>query len=301
MCIKKLCRVIVVASCCFGLPAVIFLRQMRFELMTIIHNILSAKKSLLEQKRSLLSIDDLKSMPYYHSPCNSVVTSLLEAPLTGVIAEFKRTSPFDPRLDVKEEIGPVVESFDAHGASAAAIWTEETYHRGTLEELQYVRGLVVIPLIRFDYLIDEYEIVESKAFGASAIGLSTSFLSAGRLKELVMFSKRLGLEVLVEVTEKAHMVLVPEEADIILVNSNKIETQTVDPNWLFEALTEMPREKIKIAYSSSENVEQLLKLKQLGYQGFVVGESFLSKENPTLAFVDFINEMKNAIKPRYEQ
>lgn len=260
--------------------------------MNILDNIIATKRIEVEQKKNLLPVEELKNFPYYNSSCNSLVTNLLTEGATGIIAEFKRKSPSKGVINEDIQIGPVVESYDAHGASGISILTDENFFGGSNDDIIYARDIVSAPILRKDFIIDEYQLIESKAIGASVILLIAACLSPKRVQELALFAKRHGLEVLLEIHNEKELQHICTEVDIVGVNNRDLKTFTVDVNRSIELSARIPEDKIKISESGINNVDSIVRLRQYGFRGFLIGENFMKHPDPSIAFADFINTLK---------
>ena len=260
--------------------------------MNILDNIISVKKEEVREKKALVPVSELENFPYFKSACNSLVSQLLVEGSTGIIAEFKRKSPSKGIINDKVEIGPVVESYDAHGAAAISILTDENFFGGSNEDVMYARSIVQVPILRKDFVIDEYQLVEAKAIGASVILLIAACLSPQRVQELALFAKKLGLEVLLEIHDDTELQHICEEVDIVGVNNRDLKTFTVDVQRSIELAEKIPAEKIKISESGISDVDTIIRLMSYGYKGFLIGENFMKQPDPSIAFADFVNQLK---------
>lgn len=264
--------------------------------MNILDNIIAAKKIEIGQKKKLLPVELLKNFPFYKSPCDSLVSNLLAAGATGIIAEFKRKSPSKGIINGDVEIGPVVEAYDAHGACGISILTDENFFGGSNDDILYAREIVSIPILRKDFIIDEYQVVEAKAIGASAILLIAANLTPKRVQELALFAKKINLEVLLEIHSEEELKHICTEVDIVGVNNRDLKSFTVDVNRSIELSHKIPADKLKISESGISDVDTILRLRQYGFKGFLIGETFMKNTNPSIAFADFINDLKAANK-----
>ena len=264
--------------------------------MNILDNIIAAKKMEVEQKKQLLPVEELKTFPHYHSTCNSLVSQLLTEGSTGIIAEFKRKSPSKGVINGNVQIGPVVEAYDAYGASGISILTDENYFGGSNEDIIYARNIVSVPILRKDFIIDEYQVIESKAIGASVILLIAACLTPERVQELALFAKRLSLEVLLEIHNEEELQHICTEVDIVGVNNRNLKTFTVDVNHSIELSDKIPSDKIKISESGISDVDTIVRLRLSGFKGFLIGENFMKYPDPSIAFADFVNHLKAALK-----
>jgi indole-3-glycerol phosphate synthase len=260
--------------------------------MNILDNIIATKKIEVEEKKKLVPVKDLQTFPHFHSACNSLVSELLNENSTGIIAEFKRKSPSKGVINNTVQIGPVVEAYDTHGASGISILTDENYFGGAIDDIIYARNIVRIPILRKDFIIDEYQVIEAKAIGASVILLIAACLTAKRVRELALFAKRLSLEVLLEIHSKDELEHICNEVDIVGVNNRDLKTFTVDINLSLELGELIPGEKIRISESGISNVNSIITLRQAGFKGFLIGEIFMKEPDPAIAFADFVNNLK---------
>jgi indole-3-glycerol phosphate synthase len=260
--------------------------------MNILDNIIATKKIEVEQKKQLVPVEELENYPHFHSTCNSLVSELLNEASTGIIAEFKRRSPSKGAINEAVQIGPVVEAYDIHGASGISILTDENYFGGNNEDIIYARNIVRVPILRKDFIIDEYQLLEAKAIGASVVLLIAACLSPKRVRELALFAKRLSLEVLLEIHNEEELQHISNEVDIVGVNNRDLKTFTVDINRSLELSEQIPEEKIRISESGISNVNSIITLKQAGFKGFLIGENFMRQPDPSIAFADFVNQLK---------
>lgn len=262
--------------------------------MNILDNIIAAKRLEIDQKKQLVPIADLETFPHFQSNCNSLVSQLLVDGATGIIAEFKRKSPSKGTINDHIQIGPVVEAYDTFGASGISILTDENYFGGSNDDVIYAKDIVRVPILRKDFIIDEYQIVEAKAIGASVILLIAACLSVERVKELALFARRLGVEVLLEIHNEEELKHICNEVDMVGVNNRDLKTFTVDVNRSVELGALIPAEKLKISESGISNVNTIVHLQQHGYRGFLMGEVFMKEEDPALAFRKFVDDLKLA-------
>ena len=260
--------------------------------MNILDNIIAVKRGEVREKKELVPVSELENFPYFNSACNSLVSQLLIEGSTGIIAEFKRKSPSKGVINDKVEIGPVVESYDAHGAAGISILTDENFFGGSNEDVLYARSIVQVPILRKDFIIDEYQLIEAKAIGASVILLIAACLSPQRVQELALFARKLGLEVLLEIHDDTELNHICDEVDLVGVNNRDLKTFTVDVQRSIELIEQIPAEKIKISESGITDVDTIIRLMSYGYKGFLIGENFMKQPEPSIAFADFVNQLK---------
>lgn len=259
--------------------------------MNILDKILAAKRIEVEEKKKRVPVDQLKETDQYHSSCNSLVTSLMKTGATGIIAEFKRKSPSKGIINDKADVGYVTEAYQNNGACGISILTDEPFFGGSNEDLKYARTVLNIPVLRKDFIIDEYQLAEAKSIGADVILLIAACLNPGRVKELALLAKKLGLEVLLEIHDKTELQHICDEVDIVGVNNRDLKTFTVDVQRSIELSALIPEGKIKISESGISDPDNILLLRQHGFKGFLIGETFMKEADPALAFSHFVHHL----------
>ncbi len=150
-----------------------------------------------------------------------------------------------------------------------------------------------IPILRKDFIIHEYQLLESRAMGADVILLIAACLTADRVKELASFARSLNLEVLLEIHSEEELQHICGEVDLVGVNNRDLKTFSVDINRSIELSKRIPADKIKIAESGIDDVETIRIFKEAGFKGFLIGEKFMKEENPGEAFQHFVEEMNS--------
>ena len=263
--------------------------------MNILDKIIAQKKIEVEEKKKLIPVSELETFPFFKSECNSLVTRLLDPESTGIIAEFKRKSPSKGIINADVQIAHVVTAYDQY-AAGISILTDEVFFGGSIDDLLYTKELVNVPILRKDFIIDEYQIIEAKAIGASVILLIAACLSPARVQALALFAKQTGLEVLLEIHDEEELQHICEEIDIVGVNNRDLKTFTVDINRSIELAEKIPHGKIKISESGITNADTIIRLKQYGFSGFLIGENFMKQPDPSIAFADFIHVLQTSLK-----
>ena len=259
--------------------------------MNILDEIIESKKNTIKQKKDWYGIKKLESCPYFERETISLVKRLNDNRTTGIIAEFKRRSPSKGIINDKVKLEHVVTAYEANGAAGISVLTDEEFFGGSNDDLMFARELVDCPLLRKDFIIDEYQLIEAKSIGADIILLIAACLTTDEVKRLAKFAKKLKLEVLLEIHNEEELVHICDEVDIVGVNNRDLKTFTVDVNRSIELSEKIPAGKIKISESGITNVETISKLKQHGFKGFLIGENFMKETNVSLAFEKFIEEL----------
>lgn len=259
--------------------------------MNILDLIITDKKIEVNQRKRIFPSAYWESSPLFERKTKSLAKSL-KASNSGIIAEHKRRSPSKQNINSSLSVEKVASGYESAGVCGMSILTDGKYFGGSLDDLTIARAVSDFPLLRKEFIIDEYQIIEAKAFGADAILLIAAILSP---KEILSFSKTaksLGLDVLLEVhnlneLEKSIM----PSIDLIGVNNRNLKTFKVSLETSRSLAEEIPAEFIKVSESGISEVASIKKLKAIGYKGFLVGENFMKTDNPGLAAKDFINQL----------
>jgi indole-3-glycerol phosphate synthase len=212
-----------------------------------------------------------------------------------IIAEIKRASPLNN--DFRENFNPLflVEAYEKGGAKAISVITEEIYFRGSLEYLASIRERTKLPLLRKDFILDPVQIEEAKAFGADAVLLISSILNKEELKELIKYTKKLGLSSLVEVhDEKDLEKALSAGAEIIGINNRNLSTLKVDINQSIKLFSFIPNGIPVIAESGYNSAKELKRIKKLGFKGVLIGTSLVKSPDPEKKLKEFVEEL-NAV------
>jgi len=258
--------------------------------MDILERIVIDKRKEIALKKQLLPHKQLEAMPLFDRRCHSVSQNLLNSP-SGIIAEHKRRSPSRLVINNNHKVWEVAKGYQKAGVSAISVLTDLPYFGGGLEDLQLARASVDVPLLRKDFTIDPYQIIEAKAYGADFILLIAAVLTRSEIKEYSELAQSLGLEVLLEVhnSEELHKSIMPS-LNLIGVNNRNLKTFEVSTQISKDLSQEIPTEFIKISESGISDVETIKELKTYGFQGFLIGENFMKTEDPEAAATKFVRQ-----------
>ncbi len=263
--------------------------------MNILDTIVARKKIEVEKNKISKSISELKAGPFFKNETLSFKEFLLKDDKTGIIAEFKRQSPSRGIINNKSSVVEVTTAYAKYGASGISILTDEEFFGGSLNDLLEATIIEAtinkVPLLRKDFIIDEYQLVESKAYGAEIILLIAACLTKDKVKTFASFAKNIGLNVLLEIHNEQELEHICNDVDVVGVNNRDLKTFTVDINRSIELSKLIPSDKAKISESGIDDVATILLLKQHGFNGFLMGEKFMKEENPGEAFRDFVEKV----------
>jgi len=255
--------------------------------MDILDTIIEYKKSTLPLRKGLIPPIVLEKFPYFNRTCISLTDRLKAGDTTGIIAEFKRQSPSKGIINATAVVEEVTGDYAQYGAAAISVLTDDHFFGGSSEDLMAARDSVNIPILRKDFIIDEYQILEAKAIGADIILLIAACLTPPEVKMLTASAKSLGLEVLLELHDEEELDHICDDTMLIGINNRSLKTFEVNLDRSLQMAAKIPSDKFKIAESGISNVEQINLFKQHGYSGFLMGENFMKEKNPGEAFRKF--------------
>jgi indole-3-glycerol phosphate synthase len=257
----------------------------------ILTEIVAHKHIEVAARKQQRSAEELEQVSWFKRTPLSLAQFLQNPAKTGIIAEFKRRSPSKGLINGEATVQDVTTAYTRYGASGLSVLTDEKFFGGSSDDLQQARALNNIPVLRKDFIVDEYQIIEAKAIGADVILLIAECLSKQEVAQLAAFAHNLGLEVLLEVHSGDQLDKVTDHIQLVGVNNRDLTTFNVDFNRSCELAPQIPAGKCKVAESGISNTEAIITLKQAGFQGFLIGEHFMKQENPPRAFEQFVTEL----------
>lgn len=261
--------------------------------MTILDEILEHKRKEVDERKSLYPVKLLQQSIYFPTSCVSLKKYLLREDKSGIIAEIKRRSPSKGVINPHVSVERTSIGYMQAGASALSILTDKQFFGGSNDDLTTARKFNFCPILRKDFTIDEYQIIEAKSIGADAILLIAAALEPKKLKELCTFAHSLGLEVLMEVHDDVELNNnLKAGADLIGVNNRNLKTFEVSVEISKRLSKLIPDSVVKVSESGIESPEVILDLKNYGYRGFLIGQTFMQNSRPERAAMDFIKELR---------
>jgi indole-3-glycerol phosphate synthase len=216
---------------------------------TILEKIIAHKKQELAHRKELFPVKLLEQSIYFDTEVVSLKKYLTLAEKDGIIAEFKRKSPSKGEINTYASVEEVSIGYMQAGASALSVLTDETFFGGGNKDLTEARNYNYCPILRKDFVIHPYQIIEARSIGADAILLIAACLSKKEIKELSRFAHKLGMEVIVEIHSAEELEQVSPEADIIGVNNRNLKDFSVDPQRSLEILPQLPESMVRISES----------------------------------------------------
>ncbi len=260
--------------------------------MNILDRIVAAKRTENEVRKNNCPVHELERSAHFDKPVLSFFDSLIKKE-PSVIAEFKRKSPSKGIINNKAEVEQVASGYYSAGVSAMSVLTDSGFFGGSEDDLGKVAKLSLLPLLRKEFIIDEYQVIESKAIGASAILLIGAILSKSESKKLSSLAKNIGLEVLFEIHDESDLEKMDTEVRIAGVNNRDLKSFDINMDNSLRLLNMIPHECLKVAESGFRTVKDVIEMYSHGYDAFLIGERFMRSENPSESAAEFMKDLKS--------
>jgi indole-3-glycerol phosphate synthase len=262
--------------------------------MTILDKIIAFKKTEIAKIKAEVHIKKLVESPNFGREVFSLKKSLLEVGSTGIIAEFKRQSPSKGIINDTATIADVTNGYLDANVAAQSILTDTSFFGGSMADLMEARVInQQKPILRKDFIVDGFQIVEAKAIGADVILLIAACLTSEELKNYGNLATDLGLEVLYEVHTQEDLDKINDlDNKIIGINNRNLNTFEVDLENSIKLSNQIPDSSLKISESGISDPKIIMGLKEYGFQGFLIGETFMKQENPGEACQEFISQIR---------
>ncbi|MFB9055009.1 indole-3-glycerol phosphate synthase TrpC [Formosa undariae] len=259
--------------------------------MNILDKIVADKRKEVALRKSLIPVKQLEQSILFTRTTNSLAAAL-KASTSGIIAEHKRRSPSKSVINHNLNVFDVAKGYEDAGVCGMSVLTDGKYFGGSLDDLLTARASCNLPLLRKEFIIDEYQLLEAKAYGADVILLIAAILTREEIKTFSEFAKSLNLDVLLEVhnEEELHKSLMPS-LDMLGVNNRNLKTFEVSLDISKELSTLIPNDFVKVSESGISNIEAIKILQPYGYKGFLIGENFMKTDNAGASATEFINAL----------
>jgi indole-3-glycerol phosphate synthase len=254
--------------------------------MDILEQIIGSKRKEVQGRKKEADTASLEKMRYFKRDTISLKRSILDPTRNGIIAEYKRRSPSKGIINDRDSVESVTRYYTAFGASGISILTDGEFFGGSLDDLLSARDND-LPLLRKDFMIDEYQLVEAKAYGADVILLIAACLTPVDVMKLATTAKQLGLEVLLELHDEKELGHICENVDLVGINNRNLKNFEVSLEHSVRLAERIDDDLIKIAESGINDVKNIQYLKKFGFKGFLIGEYFMRQEDPGKAFKEF--------------
>jgi len=261
--------------------------------MNILDKIIAHKKQEVVQLKREVMVEKLVKSPNFNRTPLSLKKSLLKIGSSGIIAEFKRQSPSKGIINDTASVVEVTKGYMEANIAAQSILTDLDFFGGNVLDIMQARSVNdSIPILRKDFIVDGFQIVEAKAIGADVVLLIAACLTKEELKNYGQLAEDLGLDVLYEVHNQEELDKLNLDHKIIGINNRNLKTFKVDLEHSIQLANQIPDSCIKISESGLSDPRIITGLKEYGFQGFLIGENFMKTENPGLACKEFINQIK---------
>lgn len=264
----------------------------------ILEQIVARKRQELALQKQQLPFEELAQQLDYQlsrqscgeQKTRSMRQSLADSP-SGIIAEFKRKSPSKGWIKEEGRVEVVVPGYEQAGASACSILTNEYYFGGQLSFIEKVRPMVNLPLLRKEFIIDEYQLLEAKMAGADAVLLIAADLTVAECRTLAHVTHELGMETLLEIHREEEFDYLCDDIDMIGVNNRNLGTFVTQVENSFRLAEKLPEDMLKVSESGISNADTVRELRQAGFRGFLIGECFMKTANPAESLKMFIEQV----------
>ncbi len=260
--------------------------------MNILDNIVADKRKEVTLKKGLIPISQLENSVLFNRTTFSLSNALRNSN-TGIIAEHKRRSPSKSTINQSLNVQDVAKGYENAGVSGMSVLSDGKYFGGSLDDVLIARASCNLPILRKEFIIDEYQLLEAKAHGADVILLIAAILTKEEIKQFSEFAKSLQLDVLLEVHNEAELQksILPS-LDMIGVNNRNLKTFDVSLATSKELSKCIPDDFIKVSESGISSIEAIKELKPYGYKGFLIGENFMKTENAGESAAEFIKNLE---------
>lgn len=256
----------------------------------ILSEIIANKRFEVDLQKQSISLEQLQ---------NSLETTVkqrslkeaLKSSSSGIIAEFKRRSPSKGWINRKAQAEDIVPGYANAGASAVSILTDEKFFGGNLKDIKAARLLIDIPILRKDFIVDEYQLYQAKIIGADAVLLIAAALKKEELHALAAKAHELGLEVLLEIHSVEELKYINANMDVIGINNRNLGTFFTDVENSFRLAEQLPSDAVLVSESGISDPATVKRLQKAGFKGFLIGENFMKTGNPELALKSFIEDL----------
>ena len=260
--------------------------------MSILEKIAAHKRQEVQANRELYPMKLLEQSLYFQTPVVSLREYLLRPDRVGVIAEFKRRSPSKGDINPTADVEAVSIGYMQAGASALSILTDQQYFGGKKEDLTTARIYNFCPILRKDFIVDRYQIVEARSIGADVVLLIAEILTKAEVADLAGFARQLGLEVLLEIHSEEQLDKWCPDVDVIGVNNRDLHRFEVSVETSHRLFSALPTESIPISESGISDPATVARLAETGYRGFLMGEHFMKTAEPAATCREFIQDVQ---------
>jgi indole-3-glycerol phosphate synthase len=260
--------------------------------MNILDTIVERKRTEVAERKQRKPLEVIKADALYTRKTISLVEGLSRPYASGIIAEFKRKSPSKGIINDRVDPVEVTNAYQAAGASAVSILTDAYFFGGDDQDVVRARQVLDIPILRKEFIIDEYQVHEAKALGADLILLIAACLSKEEVVRFSTLARSLGLEVLLELHDEDELEHVCATVDLVGINNRSLKTFDVNIARSLRMAGQLPKDKLKVAESGIDDPAQVKLFRENGYSAFLIGENFMKTNDPGMALHEFRNQIE---------
>lgn len=258
---------------------------------SVLDEIVARTRTRVAEESALRPLRDLRPLAERASPPRSLADALGRPGRVNVIAEHKRRSP--SRGAIREDLEPadVARAYERAGAAALSVLTDEPFFGGRIEHLVAARTATGLPVLRKDFVVDPWQVWEARAASADAVLLIVAALADRELKDLLALAAEAGLDALVEVHDRKELDrALGAGARIVGVNSRNLKTLEVSLDTALSLAPAIPRDVVAVAESGIKTAEDIRRLRESGFAGFLIGERLMSAPDPGAALQRLLEE-----------
>jgi len=264
--------------------------------MTILDEIIAYKRTEVAKQKVAMRMDQLEKFGFFNEKPRSLKASIAAKQSAAIIAEFKRKSPSKGIINGDANVFNVTAAYAENGAAGISVLTDSNFFGGSTDDLIKARVTVAnVPILRKDFLIDEYQVIEAKAIGADVILLIAACLRPDEVRTLATLARSLGMESLLEIHDEEELDHICDEVDLVGVNNRNLKTFKVDLEQSVKLAQKIGNGKLKIAESGINSKDDIQYLQQQGFDGFLIGERFMKEPEPGGAFANFMRTLNDKL------
>lgn len=258
--------------------------------MNILDKIIAHKRQEVEERKAAVPVAALERSRFFSRATLAPGEFLTGPGRTGIIAEFKRRSPSKGIINDRVSAADVTKGYTAAGASCLSVLTDGNFFGGSREDLEAAR-VNAIPILRKDFIIDPYQIVEARSMGADMILLIAACLTPAEVRRLAEFAVSMGLEPVLELHSDDELDHICDATKLVGVNNRDLKTFTVDVERSIRLSRRLPGDRLLIGESGIDNIETIRYMREAGFHGFLIGEYFMKQQDPAIAFASFVKQL----------
>jgi indole-3-glycerol phosphate synthase len=257
--------------------------------MSILDTIVAYKQKEVRAAKSVVSCEQMRRSAYLTSCSTRSFAEAIKSSPTGIIAEFKRRSPSKGEIHPMAEVDDVVKGYTRAGATCCSILTDTAFFAGALSDFAIARSVTHLPLLRKEFIVDEYQIYQARLYQADAILLIASVLTAQQISNFIRIAHDLNLQTLLELHSASELDRFDDATDLVGINNRNLHNFVTDIDASCQLIESLPNNVVKISESGLSEPSQLKALRSAGFDGFLIGERFMKHENPGEALKQFID------------